>query len=223
MEHNSSTTVYHDKEEFEIKEGVWCGMLSSCFYITPVKIASADDHKIKESRSIRFYGDVMEYQNAAISIEEDYVYQFLFFFLDKWFNKELSHAYRVANGYDEEFLKEIYPEGEGFEWYLKYNVYTYEAIQDMLSEIKTKKTMLATDYFSHELDDLKKYFCYLSLCSEEKIKINPDEIPSTSWWYEEALKAEGRLVVDFYDRFIWYMERMMKLTPACSAIAFVGP
>ncbi len=221
MEHKFSNTVSHDKEEFEIKEGVWSGIRSSCFYITPVKIASADDHKVKESKSIRFFRDVMEYRNEAISIEEEYVSQFLCYFLNKWFNKELSHSYRIANGFEEEDLKAIY--SEGFEWYLTYNVYTYEAIQDMLSEIKTMKTILATDYYSHELDDLKKYFCYLSLCSDEKIKINPDEIPSTSWWYEEALKAKSYLVVDFYDRFVCYMEKMMKLTPACSEIAFVGP
>ena len=93
----------------------------------------------------------------------------------------------------------------------------------MLSEIQELKTLLATDYYNPRLDGLKAHFHYLSLCSEEKIAVNLDEVPGTSWWYEEALKAKSYLVVDFYDRFIVYMDKMMKLTTACSAITFVGP
>lgn len=216
MDNKSSKKVQREKEEFEILEGLWSGLSSSCFYIVPVKIASADDQKITESKFIRFFGDVMEYRKEAISIEDEYVSQFLCFFLNKRFNKELSLAFRKANGYEEEY-------SEKFEWYLTYNVYTYEAIQDMVTEIKEMKTLLATDYYNPRLDGLKEYFCYLSLCSDEKIEINLDKMPSTSWWYEEALKVKSYLVIDFYKRFIYYMEKMMKMTPACSAIAFVGP
>ena len=221
MKYKPSNPETHVKEEFEIKEGVWSGLTSSCFYVTPVKIASVEDHKIKESRLIRFFGDMMEYRNEAISIEEEYVSQFLCYFLNKRFNKKLSHEYRIADGYDEDYLKAVY--SEGFEWYLTYNVYTYEVMQDMLLEIRTMRTILSNDYYSPKLDGLKAHFCYLSLCRDEKIEINLDEMPSTSWWYEEMLRAKSYLVVDFYDRFIYYMEKMMKQTPPCSAIAFVGP
>ncbi len=224
----SSKALQHKKEEFEfeIEKGVRKTLLSSCFYIVPVKIATAEDHKIEESKDIRFFGDVMEYRKEAISIEDEYVSQFLCYFLNKRFNKELNHAYRKAECFnDEEYFKEA-KEGiysDGFEWYLTYNVYTYEDILDMLSEIKELKTLLATDYYNPRLDGLKNHFCYLSLCSDEKIEINLDDMPSTSWWYEEALKEKSYLVIDFYDRFIYYMEKMMKMTPACSEITFVGP
>lgn len=119
----SSKALQHKKEEFEfeIEKGVRKTLLSSCFYIVPVKIATAEDHKIEESKDIRFFGDVMEYRKEAISIEDEYVSQFLCYFLNKNCDKDnIWKSMNTAEYKGKEYVTEIilrFDDGNGLMFY----------------------------------------------------------------------------------------------------------
>ncbi len=179
---------------------------SSYFWIQPVRIID-----FSYTNGI---DNVAEMNSAEISIEEDDVAQYLTPFLDKYFDDELeANKKRVDN------------RGNGFEWYLTHNFYTYDAINNMLKDIKDTIEALSSgrkNEFTDKLKEKRGWATYELISSanltDEQIKEYNDNRPK-----EDDTEAE--LIIDFYKRFIYRMEYMMKIgeEKGYNLISFMGP
>lgn len=187
---------------------------SSYFWIQPVRIIDFSD--------TNGIDNVAEMKSAEISIEEDDVDQYLTPFLNKYFDDELeANKKRVANCSDVNNISHV----RGFEWYLTHNFYTYSSIKNMLNDIRDTINALyfrRKNEFTDKLKEKRGSATYELICakglSEEQIKEYNDNRPK-----KDDTKAE--LIIDFYERFIYRMEYMMKVgkEKGYNLISFMGP
>lgn len=174
------------KEQIMIVEG---HDSSSYFWIMPVRQDPQADMCVEE------------FCREEISIEEYDVYELLYYFLYKYFDEDFPYICR------DQYCS------SGFEWHLEHNIYTYDSISAMLSEIRQAAKMLQEDFDNPALDALKEKMClgvYL-----------PKDTPYAQ--RNEALRGRIHLAVDFYDQFCRRMEAMMKNAPQYELISFMGP
>jgi len=143
--------------------------------------------------------NVAEMRSAEISIEENDVDQYLIPFLHKYYDDELeANKSRLEYHWVDDNGEEHSKYISGFEWWLTYNFFTFDSITAMLRDI--------TD----TIDALT----------------NGRETE-----YTQKLKAKGvndsetELIIDFYQRFIYRMEYMMKVGKerGYNLISFMGP
>ena len=111
---------------------------SSYFWIMPVKHAKKDKGNWRA---------IDEYHKEEISIAEDDVLEFLYYFLDKYYDKNCPYG---------ECLEECF--SNEFKWNLEYNIYTYDSMQAMIDDVRHMTQMLLDDYDNPELDLLKSRF-----------------------------------------------------------------
>lgn len=142
--------------------------------------------------------NVAEMESAEISIEEDDVSQYLAPFLYKYFDGGLEANKNRVDGYcrdDED--EEQAPVLSGFEWYLTHNFYTYDSVNNVLKDI------------SETID---------ALSSGAKNEYTVELIKRRN-------TADCKLIIDFYRRFIYRMEYMMKVgkEKGYDLISFMGP
>ena len=110
---------------------------SSYFWIMPVRIV---DDETTDS-----IDNVAEMRSNEISIEEDDVAQYLTPFLYKYFDDELdANKKRIQDRWIDDDGVEHSTSVSGFEWYLTYNFYTYEAMQNILNDIHDTLEALST-------------------------------------------------------------------------------
>ena len=171
---------------------------SSYFWIMPVK------HVPKTEQ---YWRAMQEYRPEEISIEEDHVLEFLYYFLDKYFDEN----YPYGDCRDE-------CDGSGFEWNLEYNIYTYDAINAMLKDIEEFCERLKTNYDDPSLDELKKRFSVYTF--------EPD-CPYCGWPTEEEkellIRRNIYVATEFYERFVYRMRAMMANAKEYTLISFMGP
>lgn len=181
----------------------------ACFWIMPVKIFREAD-KIEKGDEVCF--GVLEHRNEEVSIDEDIVECFLYHFLKKHYDKDLSVAYRNHASMDFH---------EKFEWNLEYNVYTYDAIQKMIHEINEVMKLLTSKQSTPVLDELIEKHPFLTVnndVSGERKEVHlvySDAERKTDW------TVNG--IVDFYNRFCNRIEKMMENSPRFCHISFMGP
>jgi len=200
------------KKEIEIVDGHDC---SSYFWIKPVKVIDFSD--------TNGIDNIAEMENAEISIEEDDVDQYLTPFLYKYYDDELeANKKRVDYHSDEDGQIEYI---SGFEWYLTHNFYTYSSITNMLKDIKDTIDALSSGRKNEFTDKLKEKrgsatykLVYSKNLTEEQIKEYNDNRPKED-------NTEAELIIDFYRRFIYRMEYMMKVgeEKGYNLISFMGP
>ena len=82
--------------------------------------------------------------NMHISIEEDYVYDYLAYFLFKYYKSENHKICRSQNN-------------QSFEWNLEPNLYKYCDVRKILTEIKEISSILTNDFEDSRLVEWKKY------------------------------------------------------------------
>lgn len=172
---------------------------SSYFWIMPVRHAEISDdnwHGIEECRE------------QEISIEEDDVGEFLYFFLEKYFDPDYPYG-QVRDRYC----------GSGFEWNLEYNIYTYETIGKMLDDIERCAGLLKTDFDNPALTALKEGFHPYTFDPDE----NRYRKKLTDQEKEQLIRDNIGLALDFYERFVWRMRKMMKAAEDYELISFMGP
>jgi len=162
------------KGQLEIIEGHDGG---SYFWIMPVKQYA--------SRMEGCCG-VEEFKQEEISIEEYDIFRYLYYFLNRYFDSTLPYVCR------DEWC------GSGFQWNLEHNLYSYESMRRIITEIRKASEKLKNNYNDPSLEDLK---------SQMNVE-NCQEIPA---------------VLDFYDRFCRRMEVMMSNAPQYMLISFMGP
>lgn len=177
---------------------------SSYFWIMPVRVIDYDD--------IADLDNVAEMRSVEISIEEDDVDQYLTPFLYKYFDSELEVNKNRGDAND-------------FEWYLMHNFFTFDSVKGILKAINdtidalsqgketeyTRKLKVKRGTATHEL-------LYAKDLTEEQIAEYNANRPK-----EDDTEAE--LIIDFYHRFIYRMEYMLKVgkEKGYNLISFMGP
>ncbi len=190
---------------------------SSYFWIKPVRVIDYTNTDYMEN--------VAEMKSNEISIEEDDVNQYLTPFLYKYFddeleaNKKRNYACWVDDG------NERVSHVEGFEWYLTHNFFTYDSIESILKDISDTICALSsgreTEY-TNKLREKRGWATYQILyaknLSEDQVKEYNANRPK-----EDDTKIE--LIIDFYHRFIYRMEYMMRVgkEKGYDLISFMGP
>ena len=177
---------------------------SSYFWIMPVRIIDYEDTGALDS--------VAEMRSAEISIEEDDVAQYLTPFLYEYFDEELE-----AN----KQRKDV----SGFEWYLEHNYFTFEQMVSVLKDIADTVDALAsgkeTEY-TKKLKLKRGTATYQLLYAKD---LNAEEVAAYNANRPTEDNTEVDLVIDFYQRFLYRMEYMLKVgkEKGYNLISFMGP
>ena len=177
---------------------------SSYFWIMPVRIIDYEDTGALDS--------VAKMRSAEISIEEDDVSQYLTPFLYEYFDEELE-----AN----KQRKDV----SGFEWYLEHNYFTFEQMVSILKDIVDTIEALAsgkeTEY-TKKLKLKRGTATYQLLYAKD---LNAEEVAAYNANRPTEDNTEVDLVIDFYQRFLYRMEYMLKVgkEKGYNLISFMGP
>ena len=182
------------EELIEIKEG---HDSSSYFWIMPVKV-------IDMTKDADDSDNVDEYRKLEISIEEENIRAFLFPLLLKYFDDNLpenlqrldNHTVSLVNGTQ-----------TTFEWYLTYNYYTMQSIQNMISEIKEIIELLEDDFNNSKLDFIKEDYDWILYLDH---RVNTKNLPDDKYERIKLTENYKDVIINFYNRFIKYMENMIK-------------
>ena len=94
-----------------------------------------------------------------------------------------------------------------FEWYLTYNYYTMQSIQDMINEIKSIIELLKDDYNSTKLDYIKEDYDWILYLDH---RVNTKNLPYDKNERIKLTENYKDVIINFYNRFIKYMENMIK-------------
>lgn len=170
---------------------------SSYFWFRPVIL--------KESGKI-LWDEVVELEEE-FSIEEGDVECFLSYFLEKYFDNNLTYNMRRY----EHYIGYI----DGFEWHLTHNFYTYNTLIEMIKEINKVASLLEVDYDNPQLDNVKKHFSIFYMCQQsDAAYINGDV---------SAIQTYISVVIDFYHRFTRRIIAMLENNENTSVISIIGP
>ena len=142
------------------------------------------------------------------SIEEEDVYCFLSYFLNKYFDEKLISNWER---YDYSSCEYIHC----FEWNLTHNFYTYATMEHMMDEITEVSELLKKDYDNEILKPIKKQFSTYYMCSCE----DPDHGSSDP----ETIKRHVEVVIDFYHRFVHRVRKMMENNKETDLMSIMGP
>lgn len=145
-------------------------------------------------------------RDTEISIEEDYIIDYLSYFLLKYFDPTIYKSSRN--------LEDGTPE---FEWNLEPNLYKYETINKMIIEIKESCKLLKSDYDNPKIIELKKKL-YNAVCGYNRYVVK-----QTGKDEDILLKEKLDSIIDFYNRFCFQLEQIMKYYPDYECIDFMGP
>lgn len=155
---------------------------------------------------------VAEMRSAEISIEEDDVAQYLTPFLYNYFDEELEENKK---------RKDV----SGFEWYLEHNFFTFEQMVLILKDITDTVDALTsgreTEY-TKKLKIKRGTATYQLLYAKD---LNAEEVAAYNANRPTEDDTEVGLVVDFYKRFLYRMEYMMRVgeEKGYNLISFMGP
>lgn len=177
---------------------------SSYFWIMPVRVIDFENTADLDS--------VAEMRSAEISIEEDDVAQYLTPFLYKYFDEELTENKK---------RKDV----SGFEWYLEHNFFTFDSMALILKDIEDTVDALISGRETEYTQKLKikrgtatyQLVYAKNLTAEEVAEYNANRPTEND--------AAVALVVDFYQRFLYRMEYMLKVgkEKGYNLISFMGP
>lgn len=177
---------------------------SSYFGIMPVRVIDSENTADLDS--------VAEMKRAEISIEEDDVEQYLTPFLYQYFDEELPE-------------NKTRKDASGFEWYLEHNFFTFDSMALILKDIEDTIDALSSGRETEYTQKLKikrgsssNQLAYAKNPTTEEV----EEYNDNRLTEDETAVA---LVVDFYQRFLYRMEYMLKVgkEKGYNLISFMGP
>lgn len=185
---------------------------SSYFWIMPVKVK--DMTKDADNSD-----NVDEYRKLEISIEEENIRAFLFPLLLKYFDDNLPENLQRL---DNHTVSLVDGTQTTFEWYLTYNYYTMQSIQDMISEIKEIIELLEDDFNNSKLDYIKEDYDWILYLDH---RVNTKNLPDDKYERIKLTENYKDVIINFYNRFIKYMENMIKegKEKGYTLISFMGP
>lgn len=171
-----------------------------CFCIKPVKYAP----NLKPAKD--YCDDWKEYKDYEISIDETDVGSYLLYFLLKHFD---------ANSKANKTRTPEWDFGDGFEYYSEHNFYTYNEVNQIISDIKILLEII--DGSSSKEDCIAKIQKRFPLL--EKPHYYPIDIAKNVTDGFHSVDA----IADFYRRFIEELTNMMASCKECDIITFIGP
>ena len=177
---------------------------SSYFWIMPVRVIDYEDSGALDN--------VAEMRSNEISIEEDDVSQYLTPFLYEYFDEELE-----AN----KCRRDV----SGFEWYLEHNFFTYDQMSNILKDIADTVDALISGKETEYTKQLK-IKRGIETCQLIYAKgLSEDEVAKYNANRPTEDDTEVSLIVDFYQRFLYRAEYMMRVgkEKGYDLISFMGP
>ena len=187
---------------------------SSYFWIMPVRVIDYSNTNETDY--------VAEMRSAEISIEEDDVAQYLTPFLYKHYDDELeANKKRIEGRWIDDDGNEQILAVSGFEWYLTHNFFTFDSMREILKDMGDTVDALSSGRENEYTEELRKKrgSSICQLLYEKKL--------SEEWTAPEQTEddTEMGLIIDFYRRFIYRMEYMMKVgkEKGFNLISFMGP
>lgn len=191
---------------------------SSYFWIMPVRVIDYSNTNEADN--------VAEMRSAEISIEEDDIAQYLTPFLYNYYDDELeANKKRVEHYWIDDDGNEQSTPVSGFEWYLTHNFFTFDQIVQILKDIADTVDALTsgreTEY-TKKLKIKRGTATYQLLYAKD---LNEEEVAEYNANRPTEDDTEVGLVVDFYQRFLYRMEYMMKVgkEKGYNLISFMGP
>lgn len=145
-------------------------------------------------------------ETDVISLDEDEIFDFLYFFLKKYYDPELNRKCRGEWNHDEDF-----------DWYGD-NYFSYAAMKSIVHDIEQYAEMIRDDYKNPLLAELKKGFHASSFDQDYSYTIVENRLPDAV-----IIETNRHIAVDFYQRFANRMRSMMQHAPQCELICFTGP
>lgn len=189
------------KKEIEIVDGY---DTSSYFSFRPARVIDYEN--------TAYYDGVAIMRGVVISIEEDDVADYLLPFLHQHFDEELE---------ENKMRKNL----SGFECYLEHNFFTFDSMALILKDIEDTIDALITGRENEYTQKLKlnrftatHQLVYANELNEkEHAEYNANRPPEDD--------AEVELIVDFYQRFLYRIEYMMKIgkEKGYNLISVMGP
>ncbi|MCI6272191.1 MAG: hypothetical protein MR601_04500 [Erysipelotrichaceae bacterium] len=177
---------------------------SSYFWIMPVRVIDYEN--------IGGLDSVAEMESIEISIADDDVDQYLTPFLYQHFDEELEENKKRKDA-------------SGFEWYLEHNFFTFDSMKLILKDIEnTIDAVISgreTEY-TQMLKIKRGTETYQLLYAKG---LNEKEVTEYNDNRSIENDTEVALIVDFYQRFLYRMEYMMKVGKenGYNLISFMGP
>ena len=158
------------------------------FWITAL---NSSDKRISDIPNLDCFGMSMDDFCAA---------EFLAEFLYKYFDPSIQK-------------REEYEPPE-FDWY-DANLFTFDSVRRMLSDIKQTVAMLQEDHNNPSLAQIKENWTLHRFTDKAKFELTAEEL-------NEVEKRMVLIAVDFYERFCSRMENMLKI-PENDIVTFTGP
>lgn len=191
---------------------------SSYFWIMPVRVIDYSNTNDSDN--------IAEMRSAEISIEEDDINQYLTPFLYKYYDDNLeANKKRIESQWIDDDGNEQISSVSGFEWYLTHNFFTFDSIKNILKDINNTVDALSSGRETEFTVKLRKKrgsatyeLLYAKNLSEEQIQEYNANRPKED-------DTETELIIDFYRRFIYRMEYMLKVgnEKGYNLISFMGP
>lgn len=188
---------------------------SSYFWFMPVRVIDYTNTNEIDS--------VAKMRSCEISIEEDDVSRYLTLFLYKYFDDALeANKRRIEFFYVDDDGKEQAEVIGDFEWYLTHNFYTFDSMQQILADIADTVDALISGRETEYTQKLKNKLASLSLYAGD---FDEENVEQNSTSRSTKIDSEVALVVDFYQRFIYRIEYMMKVgkEKGYDLISVMGP
>lgn len=191
---------------------------SSYFWINPVRVIDFSNTNELDN--------VAEMTSVENSIEEDDVSQYLTPFLYKYFDDELeANKKRVDDRWIDDDGNEQASYIKGFEWNLTHNFFTYDSVVNILKDISYTIDALSSgreNEFTGKLREKRGAATYELLYARE---LNEEQVKEYNASRPKEDNTEVELIIDFYHRFIYRMEYMMKVgqEKGYNLISFMGP
>lgn len=185
------------RKEIEIVDG---HDTSSYFWIMPARVIDYSDTNNEEN--------VAEMRSAEISIEEDDFSEYLAPFLLKYYDYDLeANKNRVSGLWMDNNGNEIKTYLREFEWVLTPNFFTFESVEKVVKDIRETIDALSSGKENKFITKLKNGGS--GLISSE----------------EQSEEDRIRMIIDFYNRFIYRMEYMLTVGKenGYNLISFMGP
>ena len=191
---------------------------SSYFWIMPVRII--------DYSNTNEIDNVAEMRSGEISIEEDDVAQYLTPFLYKHYDNDLeANKHRIEDYWVDDYGNEQTDFICGFEWYLTHNYFSFDSIEAILADINDTVDALSTGRDNEFTEKLRKkrgtstyQLVYSKYLSDEEVAEYNSNRPIVD-------DTEIEMIIDFYHRFIYRMEYMLKIgeEKGYNLISFMGP
>lgn len=155
----------------------------------------------------------------VLYLREGETFPYLYYFLNKNFKKSLQFLPPYFSPTKDWLWSE-----EKFEWYDN-NYYTFEQIQIVLQDIRNHIVLLKNDFNNPALDDLKQLFLVQQIDYDFLDLFYPDLQFDTLTKGEQIAFIQTHLpiIIDFYERIIARLDKMMKDNPHLNFICFSGP